>query len=117
MNFLYRVLKWQFLLIPVALLSLFLLERSDWVGLISGCVLATLDLLVLTLTARKWLDSKREGSILKFGLVALLKFPVLAAAIWVLIIPLNMDAMGIAIGFSTMPLALILGIGTREKAG
>ncbi len=79
-------------------------------GALAGAGLAVLDLGLLALVAAglgRRTGLRGAGSL---GILLALKFPILAGALYLLVVSLALNPAGLALGFGSLPTALVIGV-------
>ena len=79
-------------------------------GAAAGIGIALLDLGLLAITAS--MLSRRVGAMrtAAAGLLLSVKFPILGGALYVLVVSLGLDPLGLALGFGSLPASLVVGV-------
>lgn len=79
-------------------------------GAVAGIAVAVLDLGLLAIAATAL--SRRVGAMraAAAGLMLSVKFPILAAVLYLLVVTLGLDPLGLALGFGSLPAAMIVGV-------
>ena len=79
------------------------------IGALAGAGLAILDLGLLAAVATMLGRRTGTAGVASLGLLLALKFPVLGGILYMLVVSLALDPVGLALGFGALPAALVLG--------
>lgn len=110
----------QAILVIVGMIATFLLSGVDLaLSLGAAGIVSFLDLLLIGLAAIRLASGPVRGRLF-YALALAAKFPVLIAAVYLLVVPLALDPLGLALGFSTLVVAILyaaLGLNRTEQQG
>jgi len=80
------------------------------IGALAGTGLAVLDLGLLALVAAGLGRRSGTSGAGALGILLALKFPVLGGVLYLLIVSLALHPTGVALGFGSLPMALVIGV-------
>jgi len=80
------------------------------IGALAGAGLAILDLGLLAAAAAMLTRRTGTAGVASLGILLALKFPVLGGVLYLLVVPLAIEPVGLALGFSVLPVALVIGV-------
>jgi hypothetical protein len=110
----------QAVLVLVGMLFASLLDRGAMaLAILAAGLVSSLDLLLIGLASRR-LAAGPVRSRLFYAVALAAKFPLLIAAVYLLVIPLSMDPLGLTLGFSTLVIAILyaaVGQNRTERQG
>lgn len=78
-------------------------------GALAGAGIAILDLGLLAVAVAMLARWKGRAGLVSLGILLALKFPVLGGVLYLLIVSLALEPVGLALGFSALPAALVIG--------
>ncbi len=112
----WRTIALQAVLVIAGTLVAVALSGADVaLAILAAGVVSCLDLLLIGHASRRLAAGPVRG---RFFYVAALaaKFPVLIAAVYVLVVPLAMDPLGLTLGFSTLVIAILYAAVGQNRA-